>query len=245
MSLINLYTEPCVFKLGYQKDFKESEFNEAKYAFKYEYGTKGERITVIFKNEATEDEINAYMNKHPQHWYDLIRTNHYVREFYDIDLKRINVPENEFKSDEDIIEYIVDTVLTTRNNFVMEDVRFNVKTSKKDIIVMNSSNDYKISLHIIMKNIFYDCITKQKSFMKYIYTDISNSNEFFNIDMTVYSKNRCFRMLNQTKFGEERYLRLFKPEVYSFANKLEASVVYPFHKQGIDKNRLENNRQFN
>lgn len=195
-------------------------FTESPFVFKYEYAQGGKMLVVCFKNEK---DILPYMKQYPNYWYDCIRTGVNVREFYDIDLHRDELPEGEFKTDEDITEYVVDTVLNTRNEMVDTiECLSGAITPRKNFMTLTAHNEKKISIHIINEVRHFENNKVQGDFMRRIYNRLHEQGCFFNIDTTVYSKNRAFRMLNQTKHGQDRPLKWFNRTT---GGMLDASLV--------------------
>lgn len=83
-----------------------------------------------------------------------------------------------------------------------------------DYIVMDSSSNKKGSLHIVIKikgHLFTNashCGAYMRVLQKFIETEhpgIEGAFQFF--DMSIYTRNRLFRMLGQTKAGQKRYLK--------------------------------------
>ena len=221
MSYCQLKSSSEIKFIGFQSNIDEATFYSSKYVFKYEYAPS-KMMTVIFKDDCTEEKILNYMIQYSRNWYDLIRDNKPVREFYDIDLAREDIPST-LTNDDDIVHYIVNTIINMRNT-ISEGFG---TTSTKECIVMTANNETKISIHLIVKNVFYSCVQIQKDFQKHVHAQLRNSEQFFTTDLSVYSKNRCFRLLNNTKYDQDRPLRLFHPEVYNYSSTLQSSVVYP------------------
>ena len=83
-----------------------------------------------------------------------------------------------------------------------------------DYIVMDSSSSKKGSLHIVIKikdHLFTNAshcgayMRVLKKFIENKHSNIEGAFSFF--DLGIYTRNRLFRMLGQTKAGQKRYLR--------------------------------------
>lgn len=83
-----------------------------------------------------------------------------------------------------------------------------------DYIVMDSSNNKKGSLHIVIKikGYLFTNASHVGAYMRVVqkmiqteHPDVEGAFSFF--DMSIYTRNRLFRMLGQTKAGQKRYLR--------------------------------------
>ena len=91
--------------------------------------------------------------------------------------------------------------------------------SQSDVITMISSNNVKISYHLIFKLLFLRTI-KCKSFVQSVIDNLSSElRETFTafdkkmksksiVDLSVYNRNQNFRLLSSSKFGKNIALKL-------------------------------------
>ena len=105
-----------------------------------------------------------------------------------------------------------------------------------DYIVMDSSSNKKGSLHIVIKikgHLFTNAshcgayMRVLKKFIESEHSDVEGAFSFF--DLGIYTRNRLFRMLGQTKAGQKRYLKSHMD--FTFENWRDSRVcpVYSPH----------------
>jgi len=150
--------------------------------------------------------------------YELIRETDRVAEYYDIDLKITGEMDVTNTSIE-----IINDVLNARNEVSKR------KISNKDIIVLSAHTPDKLSLHIISKKTYFKNSKIQRLFAIDVYNELDRKlGTIANIDTSVYSKNRCFRMYLNHKYNKNNTLVLFHPERYSYASFMETMVVLTY-----------------
>ena len=152
-----------------------------------------------------------------KHFYETVQNKFY--EFYDLDLtlEQNYDPEifnnsNLFLWFDSIRSEFIKFIINTNSN-KESDLNFDF-LSKPEWIITTASNETKLSLHIINRNVTFDDnkVFKQfySSFKSYIESFIQNDNPFKkSIDWCVSSLNRSMRMLDSTKFGSNRRLYLW------------------------------------
>lgn len=223
MSFIDIAI-PTGFKCGFQNNL---DFHNYKYCFKYEYGDEGKRCLIIGNDKNVFKEWFKSLPESQRKLYELIRENDIVAEFYDIDLKI----EGENDVDELSID-IVKELLYTRNNICDK------KLSNKDIIVLSAHTQKKLSLHIISLKTYFKNNKLQKFFAEDLFTSLNKNKSIFNIDTSVYSKNRCFRMYLNHKYGKNNKLVIFKPTIYNYAS-FESTWVVLTHADLSERDEIQ------
>ena len=205
---------PVGFKSGFQSNL---DFNDSKYCFKYEYGKNGKRCLII------GDDKNVFMDwfkslpEEKKKFYELIRETDIVAEYYDIDF---HITEDMKLTEDDVDDKSIEIIrilLDTRNQLSKQ------KLSNKDLIVLSAHTPTKLSLHIISKKTFFKTNKLQQLFCNDVYKKLEEFD--FNVDTSVYSKNRCFRMYLNHKYGKDNTLVLFNPSIYSYASFEDTWVV--------------------
>lgn len=203
---------PEPFECGFQSNIN---FENYKYNFKYEYGDHGKRCIICCDDRKQFLEWFYTLPKEQRKFYEFVRSNDIVAEYYDIDMKLYN-------KDIDPEQYsfeIIKLLLQVRNEFAF------CKLSNKDLIVLSAHTHDKLSLHIISKKTYFKNNRLQSAFAGVIFNNIKTETTAFNIDMSVYSNNRCFRMYQNHKYGKDNDLIVFAPHVYNFATMEETLVV--------------------
>lgn len=203
---------------GYELGFQDTvDFNSTKYCFKYEFADFGKRCLLA------GDDLDVFLKwmmslpAFQRRFYELIRETDIVAEFYDIDCAMENTSIEEMNAlSIDMIEEFLDA----RNEIITDQM-----LSRKDIIVLSAHTPTKLSLHIISKRTYYDNNIIQGLVAHDIYQCINQRDCKFNIDTSVYTKNRCFRMYKNHKFDKRNDLILFEPNMYSYADMKDTLVV--------------------
>jgi hypothetical protein len=214
MSFINIQP-PNNYKCGFQSTV---DFKNAKYCFKYEYGDNGKRCTLV--GESKEDFLVWFesLPENKRMLYELIRYTDVVAEYYDIDMKI-----GESHDVNEMSHNIISTVLAERNEMLPGTV-----ISKKDLIVLSAHTSSKLSLHLISKKTYYKSNEIQHLFAQDLHLRLKKYP--YNIDPSVYSNNRCFRMFLNHKWGKTNTLVLFYPQIYNYASFEETWVVLKDYK---------------
>jgi len=106
----------------------------------------------------------------------------------------------------------------------------------EEVIVLDSSNEQKTSIHIILSTILTPSATHCKEFCKNVTyklrrkVDTSRYDYMTYIDMGIYQRNRCFRLPFCTKRGQTRYLLpisfSYNGKEYDHGVKLPKESVY-------------------
>lgn len=215
MSFIDIQP-PTSYEIGFQSNV---DFESKKFCYKYEYGDGGKRC--VLAGDSKEEFLTWFkeLKEEQKCMYELIRENDVIAEYYDIDMY---VSTDEKKGDDwftDNSNEIIDSLLSIRNDLS------DTVVSKKDLIVLSAHMSNKLSLHIISKKTYFTNYRKHALFAKDVFSIINSMNLPYNIDTSVYSRNRCFRMFQNHKYGKDNTLVLFQPERYSFASLEESWVV--------------------
>jgi len=141
------------------------------------------------------DEIEQ-ITKTNNNLYEILQHNKTVKPFLDVDLY---LDENNKNIDENLLlKYVLDEFKKIYFDC------FQIEIKNKDIVVLCGTTKKKISFHIIINNgYFFLNNTQQKEFIKYIHFKnivLKNGIELKNIiDLSVYSKNKNFKLVNQSK----------------------------------------------
>jgi Origin of replication binding protein len=227
MSYIDI-RPPVGYVLGFQDTV---DFNKAKYCFKYEYGDNGKRCLLAGEDKQVFLTWMSGLPEDQKRFYELIRETDKVAEFYDIDLQ-VNNKTLEYMNETSV--EIVKNLLHWRNEAANG---YNATISQKDIIVLSAHTSTKLSLHIISKRTYFENNQLHGLFAKDLYALLDNVACGFNIDTSVYSKNRCFRMFRSHKYKKTNPLVLFEPSRYNYATMNDTLVVVddPGHREMIVK----------
>ena len=149
--------------------------------------------------------------------YELIRGDDIVAEYYDIDFHIDNMSDDRV---DELSHEFIRVLLEARNDASQQTI------SRKDFIVLSAHTPTKLSLHVVSKKTYFKNNKLQRIFALDVYKTISEEpGVLFNIDTSVYSNNRCFRMYLNHKYGKKNTLTLFYPSMYSYASFEDTWVV--------------------
>lgn len=204
----------CVPNSIYAKQFLYKKNNESKMSYKYIAGSEIE----IWENYIKKGDLTiceVINSKHPCHLY------------IDIDVNLKETPNINVYECWDAVKPIISNHFTT--------VFPNIPV---EYIVMDSSSNNKGSLHIVIKikdRLFTNashCGAYMRVLKKFIESEHSNVEGAFSFfDLGIYTRNRLFRMLGQTKAGQKRYLR--SKLDFTFEN-WRNSKVCPLSTSGVE-----------
>jgi phage/plasmid-associated DNA primase len=153
-------------------------------------------------------------------WNEIIRRNYPIVECYDLDGKANDKERNQW-----MFEYykevgedkIIDDFLNTRKKFI--ELYYPIYDSKETILISTACTDTKFSIHITVRNKhhFENCY-KFGIFAKK-FDDYLAHDKIFTLDLQIYSANRSMRMLSNTKYGQDRFLKKYRTSL-NFDDKL-------------------------
>ena len=187
------------YKIGYQKTPDRPDgldLQEYKYVFKFDENTEGGKKTIgVNDYPRFLEEVYA---RQPKNFYQVIRDERPIREYYDIDYQG-DFPEDEwFTQTVDFIK----NFLYHRNNIDKEINPEKYTTlNKDDFIILTAHKRDKLSFHFYSKKTGFKNISNHKSFSEKLKESIPQ------IDLSVYSKNRALRLIGNSKFGQDRCLK--------------------------------------
>jgi len=145
----------------------------------------------------TFENVEQYL-KENNNLFEVLQYNKCIKPFIDIDIN-----DKIFNK-----ETILKNILTEYKKAFYNGFKINI--DDKDIIILDSTRENKISYHIIINNGYYfQNIEQQGIFIKYLFNQANNieSNEIkYLIDKSVYYKNKNFRCVNQTKYNDKNNL---------------------------------------
>ena len=156
-----------------------------------------------------------YKDEKVKNYYEIIKSENKSKLYLDLDIPNVSL---------NVAEKILCKIQSELESFLL--IHCNTGVVKYEISESHSEN--KKSFHICVKNVL--CSNQKqrflfgKEFSKFISSDLS---EYF--DMSVYSKNRCFRLLGSSKYGQSRSLVALK----GYSKKLKDHCV----SSGFSKSR--------
>jgi len=151
-------------------------------------GSKVFYVNNIFELDKLYDSIQ---NKH---WYETLKENCPTRLFLDIE------SETDVVDIRSLVEFI--------NNRLLDFLKCKDSMLKPVFEVLDSSSDEKSSYHVICTNVYFANVYHCGAFVRrVICAMIEQKMRYSDIDASVYTKNRMFRIKGSTKFGSQRILK--------------------------------------
>ena len=200
-------------EFGFQKNIDLDKFQ---YLFKYDYSDEDPTKKLTLASNDKDSILQYIQDADRKHFYELIPHGVAVREYYDIDF----VIDRDW-TDEKKLEWtegVVSTLLDVRNNL------YNDTIHNKDLIVLESHSTVKLSIHIISRTTGFPCNSIQRLQAMDVFKELHQRNVGWNIDNSVYTKNRCFRMLHQSKRGKDVKLKVYNPTKYNYTTLFDSLV---------------------
>ena len=133
----------------------------------------------------TEDEMWAHMQPDPRHYSEIIQDKP-CHLFFDLDDGDVH---DAWKRLEPLVNAFLDLLEVTYHHVVLDAS----KGDKKSLHVITRANKFVLASPV-----------QGKQFVKQLE---SIHDVDLGLDTTIYTRNRCFRMLGSTKFGSDRALR--------------------------------------
>jgi P4 family phage/plasmid primase-like protien len=182
-------------------------------AYEYAFTDDEGSVDTTYRYKSYESYENFYetiKNEKPENmrWYEIMKENNPVVECYDLDAKLNDKNERNnlmFKRYLEIGEdAMIDEFKYHRKRFI--ETHYPLYDEKETFAISTSCSNDKFSAHITVRNGFYfQDVSKLKIMM--IEFDNYIKDHKFVLDLSIYSRNRCMRMLNNTKYGQKRFLK--------------------------------------
>lgn len=134
------------------------------------------------------------------HLYEIIKSDKPRYSYFDIDASYINarkiLKEDKYEDEKFIEDYLLMILLASIEDF-KEDNDINCDP---DYVVLSATNKVKISLHVIDRSITFKNQEDSKVYHHNFIKSVNDDLGMCFIDRGVYTSDRNFRMVNQTKF---------------------------------------------
>ena len=182
-------------------------------AYEWAYTSNKNEIETCYRFNSynSYDEFSELIKDVPlehRRWYEIIKENEKVIECYDIDAKLNDTNErnrNMFLKYQEIGEdAMIDAFLHHRKHFL--ELHYPMYDEKEQLAISHSCTETKFSFHITVRNGLCFENNEKLKFMTTQFDEYLKSENFV-LDLSIYSKNRCMRMLGNTKYGQERFLK--------------------------------------
>ena len=205
-------------KLFYKLKGASDALGETECIFQNEIGP-GRRVYVIGTNKEYWDE---YLSRGVRNGYECIRKGIPCHLYIDLDVDQKKYPSIKVVQIWHFLEKWIDLILVQHMLINESDITKHIQFS---------CNEDKGSMHIIynIKNRIFKTNAHVGAFMRCVREAVERETPehmsiFDNklVDMSIYTKNRLFRMLGCTKYGQDRYLTDGNP--YTYENWVKTKV---------------------
>lgn len=173
------------------------DFDKWEYIFKWTYDKEGHTETIGCHS------LNAFYqfiyNDNPKHFFQVIRENKPIREYYDIDIEE-KFREEEWETQN--IKFLKDFFYN--RNELLSELNLSGILQPEDFMILTSHSTHKLSFHLYSTKTYFENIEAHKHFSKMLKAKISV------VDTSVYYKNRLLRLIGNSKFGQNRPLVGYK-----------------------------------
>ena len=175
--------------------------------FSWELNKSGSRRYFVSKKEKVWP---TYKDDTLKNLYEVISEGHSKLYF---DLEFLKLKENSNKNGEVMTKRLVNEV----NDYLKR--QYNQQNRFEDVLILDSSNEDKFSVHLIFKKICFSDNRKIKHFLqdfegqlsdetRKLFQIINRGSPSSFIDTHVYNRNQCFRLFLSTKFGKSTPLKV-------------------------------------
>lgn len=202
------------FTIGRQKELPLQDYLVA---FKYQLSEK-DYITIVGNDWEEFETAYFSLSTDLRRFNEIIREDYPFQEFYDIDYKVCDLTMDEIQFE--AIKIVKDLVHYRNETFFPSVLNIN------NFVILTSHRLDKISIHLISNNSYH---RDMKLFKRQVATF---ADKIQGLDLGVYSKNRLFRILGSTKFGEVR--PLISDNQYGSKVNLKNSLVAHFEPKGSE-----------
>ena len=228
---------------------KYSQLDSELSVFSQEVSSGGERRFLVC---AKETFWSLYQSQEVKHYYEVIPQNRACKLYFDLEFMiALNPSKNG--------HLMTERLITLVNKHLQDHFKCNSFT--EDVLILESSTEKKFSIHLIFdKAIFQsneDCGAFVKTFTKllciedktYLTVQNSDSEEINFIDLSVYSKNRNFRLFLSRKYGKQSALEVSPIDMMSMtflennnfvpSSEFEKSVFFKSLITNVDSSNLK------
>ena len=200
--------------------FKHAHEANASFFFSQDKVSKNKGAKTFGYSSDLNNFLHNYKLVEEKHFYELINPSQPFYEFYDLDFKIQNdITVNNW----DLFNWFE----YTRSEFIKYTTPnpFN-NLSKPKWIILTASDKTKLSLHIINLNSIFDNNLVFKKFYSSFKTYVTtfNMNKLFDIDWSVCSRNRNMRIIDSSKLGTERPLKVW--EEYHIGERISINSTF-------------------
>ena len=231
--------EPTMFRKQAEAIEAAASKNELK-VFAKEINENGKRIYFVCEPNTF---WAWYIHQDSKNYYELLIREKKVKLFYDLEFSiELNGAKNHQEMTKKFIQLIIQ---------YLENVH-GVTEPGRNVVVLNSSDFVKYSIHLVFPSIIFEDIRQIKTFNLLMMSSFTEeekklfqvqkkdgSNGSF-MDNSVYSSHRNMRLFKSSKYNQSRYLK-----IQQYGNKMFLNINYldPYEEKRIFLDSLISNIQ--
>ena len=192
--------------MGYFPNYfkKLQDCDKTEYVIAQDVNEAGAKRFICF--DTYEQFKDFYQNETKKNYYEVIQNEKASKLYIDLDIKNTSLSNAQL-----VLMQIINNIQSFTKLFINYEC---------EPIVSEAHSETKKSYHIVFPEIILVNQVQRKIFSdKFSEYLPENIRQFF--DKSVYSKNRCYRLLGSSKYGQERPLEPFN----NHSNKLEDHMV--------------------
>jgi DNA-directed primase/polymerase protein len=134
------------------------------------------------------------------HVYEVIRRGSACKAYFDLEFRRLGAATQELDGD-GMTDCVVDAVSTVLANW--DRTARGTRTDVGEVVRLNSSTAAKYSVHLIFPSIVFENNFIAGLFASEVSKCLPSHVVHGFVDLSVYTQNRCFRLIGSSKFGKE------------------------------------------
>ena len=229
--------EPTMFRKQAEAIEAAANKNELK-VFAKEINENGKRIYFVCEPNTF---WAWYIHQDSKNYYELLIREKKVKLFYDLEFSiELNGAKNHQEMTKKFIQLIIQ---------YLENVH-GVTEPGRNVVVLNSSDSVKYSIHLVFPSIIFEDIRQIKTFNLLMMSSFTEeekklfqvqkkdgSNGSF-VDNSVYSSHRNMRLFKSSKYNQSRYLKI---QQYGHKEFLNNNYIHPNEEKRIFLDSLISN----
>jgi len=231
--------------------FKYAEENDFKFFFSYDKispSRAGAKEFGCSKNIDTFLDFYNPLSNDQKNFYEILKADISLYEYYDLDVKIPKNADPEVYNNQTLFFWF-DAIRSQFINFNKPLTKINsqIRLEKPNWIILSSSNSSKLSLHLINKNAIFSNFKTLSIYFTNFKNYFKNlcPNQLFDIDFSVYSRNRNMRIIDSCKYGSDRILTLWNEFHLTAISKKDTFIsIADEDPSKFEKTILENDLEY-
>ena len=213
------------FRLSEALDYFRNNLEKNLYVFSWEIGIGGTRKFMVTSLRKFWT-FYPGLDQHQRHYYEVVPEGRFCKLHIDLEFM---LELNEDKNGHNMTKYLVIKI----NDLLLAE--YGVTNSDQDVMILESSNSDKFSIHLVFLKIVMENNEACGHFINHLISSLdeddkkvftvknSKFEDVWFLDTVIYSRNRNFRLYKSTKLGKSSPL-LISPLDLSFKAMVSANL---------------------